>query len=199
MELQRRRKLFTVDQYERMADAGVFHPDDRLELIRGEILQMSPPGPEHIGRMILLTRLLVKHLDGIALPSPQNPVRIFPHSMPQPDIAMLRPRDDHYVTSVPTPGDILLVVEIADSSVSTDRRVKSRLYAECGIPEYWIVNLRARLVEMHSDPTPESYALVRKLRGDDRIPSRVFPALELTVVDILGDPPSRAGVVDPSP
>lgn len=186
MELRKRRRRFTVDEYLRMGESGILGRDDRLELIRGELIQMSPIGIEHGGRLVRLIRLLSTRIEGRAVLSPQNPLSILPHSMPQPDLMLLRPHPDDYCSAYPTPADVLIVIEIADSSLSWDRRVKGKLYSEFGISEYWIVNLRAKVIEVHTSPEVEGYKLVRKLRADDPLDSPALPGLGLTVAEILG-------------
>lgn len=187
MEIRKRRRLFTVDEYEQMSQAGVFRTTERVELIRGEIVEMSPIGVEHAGRLARLIRVLPERLRGQALLWPQNPLRIHPHSMPEPDLILLRPRADDYCSAYPTPEDVLVIIEIADSSLSWDRGVKGRLYAESGVKEYWIVNLKARVIEIRESPTAEGYSLIRRIRSKEIIESSTFPGLGFTVEDLLGE------------
>src|SRR5262245_19259591 len=133
VEVELSRRLFTVEEYHRMAAAGIFHPDERVELIEGEIVQMSPIGPRHAGCVINATRLFITLLGERAVVSPQNPVVIQPRSEPQPDLLLLRRRAVSYSHEHPTPADVLLAVEVADTTVRFDRLVKARLYARAGI------------------------------------------------------------------
>src|SRR6184192_4545534 len=137
-------RRFSVDEYDRMGRAGVFHEDDRMELLDGQIVEMSPIGPGHAGCVRALTSLLTRLVAGRALVSVQNPVRLGEHSEPQPDVALLVPRADAYRTAHPQPKDVLLVIEVADASLEHDRDVKVPLYAAAGVPEVWLVNLRGR-------------------------------------------------------
>jgi Uma2 family endonuclease len=124
------RHLFTVHAYHKMVEAGILHEDDRVELIRGEILAMTPIGPPHNGSVIRATNVLLPIVKDHALVSAQGAVRLDQYSEPQPDIVLLRPRDDFYTLRHPQPTDILLIVEIADSSLDFDRQIKAGLYAE---------------------------------------------------------------------
>src|SRR5262245_13487217 len=128
VEVEAPRRLFSVEEYHRMGKAGILREDERVELIEGAIVQMAPIGPPHFGCVINLTRILITRLGDRAVVSPQNPVVIRPRSEPQPDLALLRPRAVSYSQALPTPEDVLLAVEVADTTVRFDRVVKSRLY-----------------------------------------------------------------------
>lgn len=177
------KRLFTVSEYHSMAEAGILSEEDRVELIEGEIYRMAPIGSRHAGCVNRLIHLF-KGAEGI-LPA-QNPVVLNDFSEPQPDMALLRWRDDFYASSHPNPDDILLLIEVADSSVGFDRRVKIPLYARRGIRELWLVDLTRNAVEVHRQPSPTAFRDVRKLRKGDRISPLAFPDLELNVGDILG-------------
>ena len=142
VDVERPRRLFTVDEYHRMGEAGILGEDERVELIEGEIVQMSPIGPRHIGCVINATRLFITQLGDRAVVSPQNPVVIRPRSEPRPDLVLLRPRAVSYSRERPMSQDVLLAVEVADTTVRYDRLVKSRLYARAGIPESGCVSRR---------------------------------------------------------
>ena len=140
MAVQVLRRRFTVKEYYRMVQAGILKEDDRVELIEGEIIEMAPIGRRHatcIRRVILIFSELVR---GRAIVDVQNPIHLGEYSEPQPDVVLLRLRPDLYLAGHPQPEDILLLIEVADTSVNYDRSVKGPLYAEAGIPEYWIVN-----------------------------------------------------------
>lgn len=176
------KRLFTVSEYHSMAEAGILSEEDRVELIEGEIYRMAPIGSRHAGCVNRLNHLL----QGTgAILAPQNPVVLNDFSEPQPDMALLRWRDDFYASSHPNPDDILLLIEVADSSVGFDRRVKIPLYARRGIRELWLVDLKTDTVEVHRQPSPTAFRDVRKLRKGDRISPLAFPDLELKVGDIL--------------
>src|SRR5258708_26947142 len=129
------RRLFTVEEYHRMAEAGILGEDERVELIEGEIVQMAPIGPRHVGCVINATRLFITRLGDRVVVSPQNPVVIPPRSEPQPDLLLLRPRAVSYSRELPSSQDVLLAVEVADTTVRFDRLVQARLHPPAGIPE----------------------------------------------------------------
>src|SRR5882724_9622814 len=160
IEVEIPRRRFTVDEYHRMAEVGIFHPDERVELIEGEIVQMAPIGPRHAGCVINATRLFITRLGDRAVVSPQNPVVIQPRSEPQPDLLLLRPRAVSYSREHPTPEDVLLAVEVADTTVRFDRLVKARLYARSGIPEFWLFLTTESLVEGYRGPGSDGYTNV---------------------------------------
>lgn len=145
-----------VKEYHLMGEVGILHEDDRVELIEGEIIRMSPIGYLHSGLGNLLVEMLGYPTRGRAVASIQNPIHLGSRSEPQPDFALLRYRPDRYRNRLPTAEDVLLVVEIADSSLRYDREVKTPLYARHGIPEYWLMNLVERQLEIHLDPDPDA-------------------------------------------
>jgi Uma2 family endonuclease len=165
-----------------MADAGILSEDDRVELIEGEIFRMAAIGSRHAGCVNRLNRLF----QGTeAILAPQNPVYLNDLSEPEPDLALLRWRDDFYSSSHPKPDDVLLLIEVADSSIGFERRTKIPLYARCGIPEVWLIDLVENRVEIHRQPSATSYRDVRRLRKGDRISPLAFPELDLNVSDML--------------
>jgi Uma2 family endonuclease len=151
------RHRFTADEYHQMAEAGVLRDDDRVELIEGEIVDMTPVGPRHIAVVNRLTQALVKACGDRAIVQIQASIRLGPHSEPQLDAVLLRPRPDFYETAVPGPESVLLVIEVADSSLPYDRGVKLALYARAGIREVWLVDLTRNHVEVHREPTRDGY------------------------------------------
>ena len=156
--LPTRHKL-DVDAYHALGEAGILPHDARVELIEGDIIDMAPIGQDHAGTVNRLNEVLVLACRGRAIVSVQNPVRLDRFSEPQPDFAILRPRADFYTTGEPAgAADALLLIEVADTSLKYDSTVKLPLYARTGIPEYWIVNLKARTLEAHRYPTAEGYA-----------------------------------------
>ena len=177
--------LFTVADYYRMADAGLFHEDSRVELIQGQIIDMSPIGSPHFGMVNRLNRLLVPLVGVRGLVSVQNPVRLDPGSEPQPDIAILKPRADDYETGAPGPDDVLLLIEVADTSLDFDRNVKVPLYAQSGIVEYWIVNLPERIVEVHREPAGARYVQVRRAGPGETLDILLLPGAHLPSADLL--------------
>lgn len=181
------RHRVTIGEYHQMGEAGILTEDDRVELIEGEIVEMPPIGPPHAGGVIRLAQLFTDALGGRALVSQQNPVALSDHSEPQPDVTLLRPRADYYARSHPTPADVLLVVEVAETSVGSDRRVKLPLYARAGIPEAWLLDLPGDALEVHRQPSPEGYREVQRFRRGGRLAPQAFPELELRVDDLLGE------------
>ena len=181
------KRFVTLDEYHRMAEDGAFPPDARLELIRGEIVEMSPIGPGHSASVRRFNRNFSALLSPYALVDVQNPILLREQeSEPQPDLALLRLRDDFYSTGTPTPEDILLVVEVADSSLSYDRKVKMHLYAESGIPESWLVALTSGTIFVYRQPSPEGYQDVRAYRRGETIYPEAFPETSFAVDEILG-------------
>ena len=180
------RYRFTVDQYHQMGEAGIFSPDCRVELIDGEIFEMSPIDPWHAGVVNWLNHRFVTGLGTRAVVHVQNPTIVDRRSEPQPDLMLLTPREDFYRTAHPTPEETLLVVEVAHTSLAHDRRRKLPLYARTGVSEVWIVNRRADAVDVFRGPSAQGYRdQFRSERGDDLAPS-AFPDLRLSVDDILG-------------
>lgn len=176
------KKLFTVSEYHSIAETGILPRDSRFELVEGEIYRMAPIGSRHAACVNRLNHLL---RGAEAILAPQNPVILNDLSEIQPDMALLRWRDDFYASSHPNPDDILLLVEVADSSIGFDRGVKAPLYARRGIRELWLVDLTGDAVEIHRQPSPDGFRDIRQLRKGDRISPLAFPDLELNVGDIL--------------
>jgi Uma2 family endonuclease len=178
---------FTTEEYQLMGKAGILHPEARVELINGEIIVMSPTGLKHSVVINRLTRFLVKKIDEAGIVSVQNPFRIPDYSEPQPDILILRPRDDFYANKFPIPEDILLLIEVADSSLRYDQTIKLSLYAEHRIPEYWIVNLERDILEIYRQPQNKSY-LKQTLIDNPQVTFApiAFPEITMTLKDIYG-------------
>lgn len=176
----------TVDLYHRMAEDGVFQPDERLELIDGQIFTMSPVGSLHVRCVNYLTNFLVRKLGDEFLVSVQNPIVSANDTEPQPDLTILRRRADLYKSQLPTGRDTAIVIEVADTTAAFDRNRKFPKYAQAGIPEAWLVDLKRDTVEIHTEPGPNGYDAVKVLRRGDRLNSTEIPAIELTVEDMLG-------------
>ena len=181
------KRFVTIDEYHRMGEEGAFPPDARVELIRGEIIEMSPIGPRHSGSVRRFNRNFSARLSPHAIVDVQNPVEMRDQeSEPQPDITLLRLQDDCYSAATPTPGDTFLVVEVADSSLYFDRRVKMHLYAEAGIPESWLVDLKSGTLFVYRRPSPEGYQDVRAYRRGESVAPEAFPEARFTLDEILG-------------
>jgi hypothetical protein len=179
-------RRFTVDEYHRMGQAGVLHEDDRVELIHGQIVTMTPVGDDHLSCVNRLHRLFASLAHHDATPSVQNPVVLDQHEEPQPDFTLLRFRQDGYKARRPGAGDALLVIEVGDSSAAYDRKTKMPLYAEAGIPEAWLVDLPDDTLEVYREPRGGRYHDVRTARRGGTVSPLAFPGLVLQVDDVLG-------------
>jgi Uma2 family endonuclease len=180
------RHRFTVDDYHRMAACGILGEDDRVELLDGEVVEMTPFGLRHLARVDWLNDWLTRALHGRAIVRVQGSVRLDPHSEPQPDLAILRYRSDFYAQVHAGPPDILFLIEVSDTSAGFDRDVKLRVYGRAGIAEVWLVNLPADRLEIYRTPQGDVYRDVTHLHRGDRIAPAAFPDLILPVTDILG-------------
>lgn len=179
------RYRFTVDDYYRMADAGVLAPDDRVELIDGEVVEMAPIGIRHAACVDQVTRLFVMGVGDRAVVRVQNPVRLDPYSEPEPDVVLARPRANGYSAAHPTPADVLLLVEVADTTLLFDRSRKLPLYAEAGIPEVWLVNLPAATVEVYREPDGPRYVQRVSAVSGDQVSPAALPGWMVAVSDLL--------------
>jgi Uma2 family endonuclease len=177
---------FTVADYHRMAEAGILGEDDRVELIEGEIVDMTPIGRRHQAGVDHLTELFIQGLSGKVIVRVQGSIRLSELSEPEPDLVLLRRRADFYANVDAGPDDVLLVVEVADTSLPYDRDVKVPLYARAGIPEVWLVDLNGASVIVHRDPGPQGYREVITARGTERLSPQAFPDFALTPSQILG-------------
>ena len=156
-ELMMRHRL-TVDDYHQMAESGILGPDDRVELIAGEALDMSPIGSLHAALVAALSDYLSRLAAGRLTVWSQNPIHLSYSSEPQPDIALVKPRPDFYAAAHPGPADTLLIVEVAESSLAYDLGIKVPLYARHGIPEVWVIDAATRTTHRFRGPRPEGYA-----------------------------------------
>ena len=186
MATEPKRHRFTVADYYRMAEAGIFHEDSRVELIDGEIVDTVPIGPRHSRGVNRLSERFIVNLQGTAYVSIQNPIHLGEHNEPEPDVVLARWRADEYAGGHPTPEDVLLVIEVADSSAEYDRQTKGPMYARAGIADYWILDLARDHILVHREPTESGYATTRIYRRGEQIRPLAFPDLALSVDDILG-------------
>jgi Uma2 family endonuclease len=180
------KRLFTVHEYHKMGEAGILTEDDRVELIEGEIVVMPPIGEGHFGNVNRFTSLFVRKFSDQAVVHIQNPVRLGLRNEPEPDVVLLRFREDFYAGKFPEPEDVLLLVEVADSSLAYDRKTKVPLYARAGIQEYWIVDLIHREIVVHRDPSRSRYRSVQQIKPGDTIAPVAFPDVSLEVANLLG-------------
>jgi Uma2 family endonuclease len=186
MTLQLTRRRFTAGEYHQMARAGILTEDDRVELIDGEIVEMTPIGWRHLACVDRLAELFIRGLGEKVIVRVQGSIRLSEHSEPQPDLVLLRRRPDFYASRAARPEDTLLVVEVAESSLPYDRDVKAPLYARAGIPEIWLVNLTEESLTVYREPGPEAYRNVSVVRGNARLSPQAFPEFGLTPDQILG-------------
>jgi len=186
MSVQYKKHFFNVDEYYRMAEVGLLSEDDRVELIEGEIVEMSPIGKTHGGTVKRSNRFLNRKLGDSVIVSVQDPVRLNDFSEPQPDLALLKPRKDFYSNSHPEPEDVLVVIEVADTTVNYDRNIKLPLYARAGIPEAWLIALPKDIIEVHSQPEGGKYKKVQRLKRGKSLISFSIPGFACKVDDLLG-------------
>ncbi len=185
MVLQLVRYQFTVKQFHQMAESGILSENDRVELIRGEMIDMSPIGRRHAGCVNRLVNFLIQLLGKQIVLAPQNPVELDETSEPQPDIALLKPRPDFYRNSHPQPEDIFLLIEVADTTVKYDREVKIPLYAEANIPEVWLVDVNQEVVEVYRNPLQGVYQDVQTLVKNQILSILAFPDMHINVSEMF--------------
>ena len=178
-----RRRLFDVDEYYAMAEAGILTESDRVELLDGEIVTMAPIGSLHASCVSLLTHILVTYVGERAVVRVQNPVRLSSRTEPQPDVTLVKWGD--YSQGHPKPEDVLLLIEVSDTTVESDRGVKLPLYARSGVREVWIVDLPARSVETYSEPEGDSYAKTGLVGLDGELSPAALGGVALSVREIL--------------
>ncbi len=181
------KRLFTADEYRRMTEGGILAEDDRVELIGGEIVQMSPIGSGHAGQVMWLTSAFHRSVGTRAIVSVQNPVALGEYAEPQPDIALLRPRNDFYRHSHPGPADVLLLVEVCDSSAAYDREIKVPLYGEAAIPAVWLIDMAMPgVVEVYESPEARGFRRVRRASRGETLTVPDLPGASIPVDDVLG-------------
>lgn len=185
MNAQPIRKLFTVSEYDQLTDTGFFAGKKRVELIEGELIEKMTQGDQHISCINRLNMFFAPALAGKAIVSVQNAVVIDAYSAPEPDVAILRFRDDFYSTGKARPEDILLAIEVSDSTASFDRRVKMPMYARAGLAEAWLVNLPRKVLEVHREPKNGKYEIVQKLGRSETISPLGFSNLKLKIADLI--------------
>ena len=186
MSVQIVRRHFNITEYYRMAAAGVFSEDDRVELIEGEIVEMNPIGSRHAACVGRLTKLLERLTGDRSIVWVQNPVQVNDYSEPLPDVTLLKPRDDFYAQANPQAADVLLIIEVADSSVEYDRDIKIPLYAQAGIAEVWLINLPKETIEIYSQPLEGAYQETRLVKRGESLASKSIANLIIAADAILG-------------
>lgn len=177
--------LTNINEWRRLGEANIFPPESRLELINGEILEMAPIGFNHSGHLNRLNSLLTRLIPDDVISSVQNPLQLGDLSEPEPDFMLLKPNADFYSSRHPNANDVLLLIEVADSSLTFDQNQKLRLYALHGIPEYWLLNLNDECLEVYRKPNGEVYAEKTTLRAGDTITLSQLNEISIRMADIL--------------
>jgi Uma2 family endonuclease len=176
---------FSVKEYYRMAETGVLRPDARVELLDGRIIDMSPIGPFHGGVTKRLNQFFTKLSNGRWIVSVQDPVHLDEYSEPQPDLMLLKPATDDYTSRHPVPEDVLLLIEVADSSLNLDREEKLPAYGHAGISEVWILNLPAKTIEVYREPHFTGYGVKKIIHAGDKASPQAFPDVAVEVAELL--------------
>jgi Uma2 family endonuclease len=180
------RRRLTADEYQRMIRVGILREGERIELINGELIQMAALGAPHVTCVMRLNYWFTPRLINRAIPSVQSSFRLSAYSEPEPDLALFRYRDDFYGGALPTAEDVLLIIEVADSTLRHDRDRKLPLYAAGGVPEVWIVDLRRRQVLVYRDPSPDGYRQSITYTEGASISPLAFPDLVIEWDEIFG-------------
>ena len=188
------RRPFTVDEYYAMADAGILNDEERVELIDGEIIVMSPIGNEHASSVDVATHFLRPIAPGQAIIRIQSHVRLDERNQPEPDLLLLKWRDDFYRHRAPAAEDVLLLIEVSHTSLAYDRGVKLALYARFLVHEVWLANIPARVIEAYTEPVDGEYTVARVYRPGETVSPTAFPDISLPVSQIIG-----AETVSPAP
>ena len=186
MSVQVVKRSFTVAEYRRMVEVGILSEEDRVELIDGEVFEISPIREPHAASVDVLNEIVRDRLGRSVIVRVQGPIQLDDFSEPQPDISILKRRDDFYRGGHPRPEDILLIIEVSDSTVDFDRKVKVPLYARAGIPETWVVNLPEERIEVYSDPVGGEYQTARSYTRGRKLQSHTLAALRVSVAKVLG-------------
>jgi Uma2 family endonuclease len=185
LQLESRPPL-TVEEFERLAETEGWDEDTRVELLDGELVWMSPINDPHAACVKRLNHLFNRRYADQVLVSVQDPIRIERYDEPQPDVALLKPQPDFYASATPTPADILLLVEVADTTLRTDLGRKARIYASGGVAEYWVVDLNNRVVYVHRSPARGTYTERQVLAPSQRVAAGFAPHLEFGVEEVTG-------------
>lgn len=185
MTVEVSRRTFSVEEYHQMVRAGILTENDRIELINGEFIAMSPVGSKHASCVKRLNILFSKHLQGNFIVSVQDPIQLNDYSEPEPDLAILKPRPDFYAEAHPRPDDVLLIIEVSDTTLDYDQEVKVPLYAKAAIPEVWIINLPQSTIEIYTTPQTGLYRKAEFFKSGDPLVSSVFPELKISADQVL--------------
>lgn len=186
MKAQVIKHRFTVDEYAKMAEAGVLDPDRKVELIDGEIVEMSPIGFDHAGCVTRASHLFFGRLQGRALVRIQNPVLLDEYWAPEPDVVLVHLRSDFYTSGHPKPPDVFLAIEVSDTTQEYDRETKIPRYGAAGIAESWLANLASGVLEVYRSPGKRGYRRAQKLGRNQLVHPLAFPDCEFKVSELLG-------------
>lgn len=186
MSVQYQKRYFNVIEYYRMAEAGVLSPNDRVELIEGEIVKISPLGGRHAACVRRLDAFLNRQARNLAQVSVQSPIRLSDFSETEPGIALLKPRHDFYANAHPTPADVLLIIEVSETSVAYDRGIKLSLYARAGIPQVLVVNMPGEVIESYSKPADGGYQKFMRLQRGESVDIISLSNLSIPVDVVCG-------------
>ncbi len=178
-------KRFRVEDFRRMTEAGILPEESGWEIIDGYLIDKMSIGSKHASTVKKLNRKLTLMFEDKAIISVQDPIYINEYNEPEPDIALLKPRKDFYEESHPTPQDVLLIIEVSNSTIEYDRAIKKTLYAEAGIKEFWLINLKENTIECYSSPKNGNYRLAEILEAGEIIQSKMIENLTLKVEEIL--------------
>ena len=179
------KRLFTVDEYYRMAEAGILTSEDRVELIDGEIIKMSPIGSRHLAHVNRATRLFTLAFGNRVVVSVQNPLQLSNYTEPEPDIVLLKPRSDDYAAKKPVAEDALLVVEVAETTLAFDRKIKLPRYAAAGVPEVWIEDLENDSLLVYRDPVSDKYKMAMIHSRNESVSILALPDITFAVQELF--------------
>lgn len=178
-------RKISIETYHKMVEIGVFNEDERIELIRGEIIEMSPVGIKHATCVKKLNQLFAQKLGIKIILGVQDPIKLNDNSEPQPDLVLLKPKSDFYATGHPKPEDILLLIEVSDRSIEYDRQIKIPLYAENKIQEVWLININESLIQVYQNPQGKLYKNITNYQINDTINLTCFPDCQIKVNKVL--------------
>ncbi|MDG4597268.1 MAG: Uma2 family endonuclease [Candidatus Contendobacter sp.] len=179
------RYRLTVTEYHLLGESGIFDEESRIELIQGDLIAMPPIGERHASKTRQLNRLFSLQVGDTAIVDVQNPVMLDAHSEPQPDMVLLKPRPDFYESAHPRAEDVLLLIEVSDSTLRYDRDTKVPLYAKAGIPEVWLLDLMSQRVAIYRHPSADGYRQIQFPAPEELISPSLLPELTLRIADLF--------------
>jgi Uma2 family endonuclease len=186
MQIEATKKRFTVDDYYRMGETGILAENDRTELIEGEIIEMSPIGDPHMIAVNRANMIFARGIGDKVVVSVQNPAFMDRYNLPQPDLVLIRPRESFYGGGKPSPEDVVLLIEVSDSSLRFDRKVKVPIYARSAIREVWIVDLQSQVIHVYRGPKGNTYTSVETRQRNELVSPDAFPEFSVAVSELIG-------------